>query len=229
VSLARRATGLGLVIIGVAILTWDLGFHGPDHAGGVAILALMAVGFAVLLAGSAFLGGRGLLGSLLLVLGLVGAFLAALPDREAVPVFRFSVLAVSAMLIVAGLSVIVWLLLGRVRLQSESAQGPEPTMRSELETLAGVLRRHGLSMAYMVEQALQGSEEDIDAFLVSNELWGGSGSIADQSGIDQAREARRQVEAALVALGEAQMASGHVNPRTAGWVSAFKQWQRKGI
>jgi hypothetical protein len=84
-------------------------------------------------------------------------------------------------------------------------------------------------MAYMVEQALQGSEEDIDAFLVSNELWGGSGSIADQSGIDQAREARRQVEAALVALGEAQMASGHVNPRTAGWVSAFKQWQRKGI
>jgi len=226
---AKRATGLVLVIIGIAILTWVLGFHGPEQAGGVVILALIVVGLALLLAGSAFLGGQGLLGSLLLLLGLVGAFLAALPDREAVPVFRFSVLAVSAVMIVASLTIIVRLLLVRVKLHSKGAQVPEPGMRARLEILAEALRRHDPDMAYLVEEALQGSDNDVDAFLVSNELWGGGGSIADQAGTDCPKEARRQVETALITLGEAQMASAHVNPRTAGWVQAFKQWQKAGV
>jgi hypothetical protein len=66
-------------------------------------------------------------------------------------------------------------------------------------------------------------------FLVSNELWGGAGSIADQAGIDAGRSMRREVESALIDLGEEQIRRGVVNPRTATWVEAFKQWRRDGI
>jgi hypothetical protein len=39
------------------------------------------------------------------------------------------------------------------------------------------------ALAVMVEDAIDGPERELDAFLVSNELWGGAGSIADQAGL----------------------------------------------
>ena len=56
-------------------------------------------------------------------------------------------------------------------------------MREQLCTLMEVLRQTGDSaLAERVGVALAGSDADVEAFLVSNELWGGAGSIADQAG-----------------------------------------------
>ncbi len=65
------------------------------------------------------------------------------------------------------------------------------------------------------------------AFLVSNDLWGGAGSIADEAGLATTPQLKRDVEVALIELGELQMKSGLTNVRTAMWTSAFKEWQQK--
>jgi hypothetical protein len=80
----------------------------------------------------------------------------------------------------------------------------------------------------MVSDALKGTEQELQAFLVSNELWGGAGSIADQAGFGPERDARRRIHSALVNLGEAQIKAGLVNARTETWVSAFKKSQEHG-
>ena len=66
-------------------------------------------------------------------------------------------------------------------------------------------------------------------FLASDEMWGGPGSVADSAGVNQGREATREIEAALIALGEAQIKSGIVNPRTRAWVEIFHDWRDRGI
>jgi hypothetical protein len=67
-------------------------------------------------------------------------------------------------------------------------------------------------------------------FLTSDALWGGSGSIADQAGLALGRrDGRRRIEQALIALGEEQIRTGHVNIRTASWVGTFKDWQARGL
>ena len=104
------------------------------------------------------------------------------------------------------------------------------TLRRRLEELKRVLQQNDEGWyAGHVENALSGPEEDFLAFLVSNELWGGAGSIADQAGVEQGREVRRLIEAALIEAGKEQIQSGLVNPRTTMWVDAFQQWQRDGI
>jgi hypothetical protein len=65
-------------------------------------------------------------------------------------------------------------------------------------------------------------------YLVSNELWGGAGSVADQA-VLAIPDARRQLEALLIRLGREQMSLGRVNVRTEMWVSAFEKWQVEGI
>jgi hypothetical protein len=56
------------------------------------------------------------------------------------------------------------------------------------------------------------------AFLSSNELWGGAGSIADQAGLDHGRAGRRLIEAVLIQLGETQLARGIANdPAPVAW------------
>ena len=80
-----------------------------------------------------------------------------------------------------------------------------------------------------VDGAIAGSDERLEAFLVSNELWGGPGSIADEAGVDLGRKGRRPIEAALLRLGDAQLQAGLVNVRTASWVDAFRLWQNQGI
>ena len=93
-----------------------------------------------------------------------------------------------------------------------------------------VLRQNDeLEMADRIGAALSGPPANVDAFLVSNSLWGGSGSVADQAGVSLGREVRRRIESALIDLGEAQLQEGLVNPRTSTWVEVFKQWRRDGI
>jgi hypothetical protein len=78
--------------------------------------------------------------------------------------------------------------------------------------------------------ALSSPDELPIGFLTSDELWGGSGSIADQAGLALGRrDGRRRIEQALIALGEEQIRTGHVNIRTASWVGTFKDWQARGL
>ncbi len=60
-----------------------------------------------------------------------------------------------------------------------------------------------------VDAALASCDDAVAAFVMSNELWGGAGSIADQ-----ARE---------------QIAMGYANPRTEMWTSAFNEWHTQNI
>jgi hypothetical protein len=104
----------------------------------------------------------------------------------------------------------------------------DPVLREQLSDLSAVLARHGESKASaQVTAACISPEADMRAFLTSNELWGGSGSIADQSGVSSPAPARAQIEEALIQLGEAQIAAGVVNSRTNMWIEAFKRGQRR--
>jgi hypothetical protein len=82
--------------------------------------------------------------------------------------------------------------------------------------------------ASIVRDALAGSAEEISRFLVSNDLWGGSGSIADSPLPGRSPE-RREVEALLIRLGRLQMDAGKTNIRTSMWVGAFEHWRQGGI
>lgn len=81
--------------------------------------------------------------------------------------------------------------------------------------------------AAQIEDALSGTEDDLKAYFVSNELWGGPGSIADQALIET-RESRRNIENILAELGELEMKHGIVNVRTEMWTTTFREWQKQG-
>jgi hypothetical protein len=81
----------------------------------------------------------------------------------------------------------------------------------------------------MVEDAMTASQSGLDAFLASNELSGGSGSIADCAGGGGRSESRRRIECVLIQLGKEQMRAGHVNPRTEMWVTTFSKWDELAI
>jgi hypothetical protein len=104
-------------------------------------------------------------------------------------------------------------------------------LRQELESVRDALVSAGDDdLAGLVSEALAGGDHSVRDFLVSDELWGGSGSVADQAGLATSRDAsRRAIEAALVRLGAAQIRAGVVNVRTAMWVDAFRSRQRDGI
>jgi hypothetical protein len=103
-------------------------------------------------------------------------------------------------------------------------------MREHLESLSRLLRENGENhWAVMVEDAMKGSQAGLDAFLASNELWGGSGSIADGAGGGERSGGRRKIERILIQLGKEQMRTGNVNPRTEMWVTAFSKWEEAGI
>ncbi len=74
-------------------------------------------------------------------------------------------------------------------------------------------------------EALSSSDAGFEAFLVSNELWGGSGSIADQVLISDPA-ARAKLEGLLIELGTLQMEAGKTNVRTATWIAAFENWRQ---
>ena len=102
-------------------------------------------------------------------------------------------------------------------------------IRDKLRQLLVLLRSgNGNYQANRIETALAGSDDNLKAYITSNELWGGAGSIADQALIETL-ESRRRVEALLTELGEIQIKAGIVNVRTEMWISAFRQWQKQGI
>ncbi|MDB5335273.1 MAG: hypothetical protein JWN70_892 [Planctomycetaceae bacterium] len=72
------------------------------------------------------------------------------------------------------------------------------------------------------------TDQELNDFLVSNDLWGGAGSIADEACVSGPRSTRRKIEGALIELGNAQIQSGLVNVRTESWVQAFEQWAESG-
>ena len=85
--------------------------------------------------------------------------------------------------------------------------------------------------AKCVRETLYGSDGEVAAFVVSNTLWGGSGSIADHAGFDChgfRTDARRRIERTLAALGEEQARAGVLSPRTMFYVVAFRQWESDG-
>ena len=104
------------------------------------------------------------------------------------------------------------------------------TFRQLLQALRDVLSQCGeTSEACQVADALAQDDQQLDAYLVSNELWGGAGSIADQAGCNAGRDTRRIIECVLIDLGEAQVRAGITNIRTTRWVDAFRSWQNQGI
>ena len=87
-------------------------------------------------------------------------------------------------------------------------------LRQRLRALrAIVVEVHGEDLyAEEMAAALAGSDEQLKAYLVSNNLWGGAGSLADQGGF--------RITAALADLGRAQLGAGVTNPRVKSWVEA---------
>ena len=79
-----------------------------------------------------------------------------------------------------------------------------------------------------IDAALEGDAAALTAFLVSNTLWGGAGSIADQA-FGSSRETRRPLEQLMAELGREQIRLGYTNPRTATWTSVFDQWHAQNI
>ncbi len=101
-------------------------------------------------------------------------------------------------------------------------------LRDYVRRLSALLDKHG-EPNYAKAAALSSMESELEAFLTSNELWGGAGSIADQAGGADRTDARREIEALLIELGTEQIRLGKVNPRTAMWVQAFTEWREGGI
>jgi len=104
-------------------------------------------------------------------------------------------------------------------------------VREHLKGIARLLRRNGEPvLALPLETATAGSDKVLNAFLVSDDLWGGAGSLADSALVQNGRrEGRRRIEELLIALGEEQMRRGLTNVRTASWVAAFTKWRDAGV
>ena len=92
---------------------------------------------------------------------------------------------------------------------------------SEIARLLEVGGEH--STAEMIRRALDANNQELEEFLASNELWGGAGSIADQSLIDD-KARRKRLEQLLIRLGRLQITIAKANIRTPMWVEAFEKW-----
>jgi hypothetical protein len=77
--------------------------------------------------------------------------------------------------------------------------------------------------AQQIETAILKDDSGLREFLVSNDMWGGSGSVADDRVTDDTK-LRRKIENLMIQIGSIQMRNGFVNARTQMWVTAFKDW-----
>lgn len=113
-------------------------------------------------------------------------------------------------------------------------------MCEELEALRRTLRSNEENFAQLVDRAINGSESDRKAFLVSDDLWGGSGSgsIADIAGwggsssfaaltgpLAPRGAGRTEIEAALIHVGERVVHDGLANCSVVQWLEALQPWQ----
>ena len=101
----------------------------------------------------------------------------------------------------------------------------EAGLRSRWERVLHLLTQHEPSLlAAIARDHSWASDTELESFLMSNELWGGAGSIADQAGVASGGGSRvREFEIALADLGAEQIKLGKVNCRTAMWVRAFTE------
>jgi hypothetical protein len=96
-----------------------------------------------------------------------------------------------------------------------------------LTEISTLLEKHN-SSSNTLAIALLGDETKLWDYLVSNELWGGAGSVADQALLDFP-ESRQKLDSLMILLGREQMRLGRVNVRTEMWVTAFEEWKEKKI
>ncbi|HEX3125999.1 MAG TPA: hypothetical protein VH394_01595 [Thermoanaerobaculia bacterium] len=96
-----------------------------------------------------------------------------------------------------------------------------------LQEISTLLERYNDS-SNALAIALLGDDKKMWDYLVSNELWGGAGSVADE-GVLEFPDARKQLEVLLIQLGREQMRLGRVNVRTEMWVFAFEKRRAEGI
>ncbi|MFO0861038.1 MAG: hypothetical protein U0570_10805 [Phycisphaerales bacterium] len=98
-------------------------------------------------------------------------------------------------------------------------------LRQQLGSLEDLLTVEGEEFfARQIGQALAGDDSILEAYLRSNELWGGSGSVADGALVHAKPSVRKKGAELLAALGEAQIAAGILNARTEMWASVFREW-----
>lgn len=99
-------------------------------------------------------------------------------------------------------------------------------VESLLASLAELLRSGGNHYANQIIEAIASGNSQIEEFLVSNELWGGAGSIADQALLEN-KSLRKELELLLIKLGKLQIAEGKANVQTEMWITAFEKWHIK--
>jgi hypothetical protein len=99
-------------------------------------------------------------------------------------------------------------------------------VRDTLKEISELLERHNAS-SNALAIGVFGDDQKMWDYLVSNELWGGAGSVADQA-VLQLPGVRRQLEALLIRLGREQMSLGRTNIRTEMWVTAFEKLLAEG-
>src|SRR5678815_944359 len=79
------------------------------------------------------------------------------------------------------------------------------TIRDDLQNLASLLESHNRRLGDLTNALSSENESELWAFVTSNSLWGGAGSIADQA-LLESPDARRQLEEILIRIGKAQEA-----------------------
>jgi hypothetical protein len=94
-------------------------------------------------------------------------------------------------------------------------------IRETLHEISKLLEKHNASLGGLTI-ALESDDIKMWEYLVSNGLWGGAGSVADQA-LLQFPSARKQLESLLMQLGQEQINLGRVNVRTEMWVSVFEK------
>jgi hypothetical protein len=98
-------------------------------------------------------------------------------------------------------------------------------IRDKLSALHKLLQfENEVYKANQIENALAGSDDDLKEYITSNELWGGSGSIADLAPTNPS--VMRKLETVLAELGEIQIKKGLINTRMEMWTKAFKEWKK---
>jgi hypothetical protein len=100
--------------------------------------------------------------------------------------------------------------------------------RTTLSHLADLLEAGHQPWVPEVRRVLMGPAEAIERFLISNDLWGGSGSIADSAFASDPTRPKKFYQL-MVQLGRLQIEARKTNPRTEIWVTAFEHWLRTGV
>ena len=96
-------------------------------------------------------------------------------------------------------------------------------IKETLEKISKILKKGNEDYyAELIYNALNGQQDKLWEFLVSNELWGGAGSIADQALLDK-KELRKKLNEFFIELGNMQINVNKVNDRTEMWVTALRK------